>query len=88
MPKVLPCNAFEIGHTKETFTLILRYESPDGHKETVYVVISPAGATILNEHLGKELQEYEKENGKIELGEWKPQKQNLGGSTAEPTYLS
>ena len=87
--KTLFCNSFEIGHTKEAFILILRFESPDGYKETVYVTISPAGATVLDEHLGKELEEYVKEHGKIDLGTWKTSNTN-NGSTAQdaPKYLS
>jgi len=86
--KVLFCNSFEVGHTKEVVILILRFESPDGFKETVYVTISPAGATVLNEHLGKELADYMKEYGKIDLDAWKKtQPPNSNCSSAEK-YLS
>jgi hypothetical protein len=86
--KTLFCNAFEIGHTKEAFILILRFESPDGYKETVYVTISPAGATVLNEHLGKELEDYVKEHGKIDLGTWKKTANNGNNAEGTPTYTT
>jgi len=89
LAKTLFCNSFEIGHTKEVIILIFRFESPDGYKESIYVCISPAGATVLNEHLGKELEEYVKEHGKIDLGTWK-KTTNPNGNTAQDTtkYLS
>jgi len=89
LAKVLFCNSFEIGHTKEVVILILRFESPDGYKETIYVNISPAGTIVLNEHLGKEIADYVKEYGKIDLGAWKKtQPQNSNSSSAETKYLS
>jgi len=88
LAKTLFCNSFEIGHTKEAVILILRFESPDGYKDTVYVTISPAGATVFNEHLRKELDDYVKEFGNIDMGAWK--KLQTNGNNAEPkaTYLS
>lgn len=88
--KVLFCNSFEIGHTKEAFILILRFESPDGYKETVYVTISPAGAATFNEHLGKEIEQYEKEHGKIVVDAWKTQNPNNSNDAkdAHATYLT
>ena len=89
--KTLFCNSFEIGHAKEAFILILRFESPDGYKESIYVCISPAGATVLNEHLGKELEEYAKEHGKIEMGAWKKTQNTNNGNAAQDApkkYLS
>lgn len=89
MGKTLFCNSFEIGHTKEAFILILRFKSPDGYKETVYVTISPAGATVLNEHLGKEIEDYVKEHGKIAVDVWKKQGNNNSNPSQEPPkYLS
>jgi len=53
------------------------------------VTISPAGATVLNEHLGKELEEYVKEHGKIDLGTWKKTPNTNNANTAKDTqYLS
>ena len=87
--KVLFCNSFEIGHTKEAFILVFRFESPDGYKETVYVAISPAGVTVLNETLGKEITEYVKEHGSIAADVWKTQKNNNNSpQEAKPKYLS
>ena len=90
MAKTLFCNSFEVGHTKEAVILILKFESPDGYKETVYVTISPAGATVLNEHLGKELEDYVKEHGKIDLGTWKKPSNTNNGNAAQDAakYLS
>lgn len=68
--KALFCNSFEVNHTKEVFSLILRFESPDGYKETVYVTISPAGATFLKEALDKGLTEYVEKFGKIVMDSW------------------
>jgi hypothetical protein len=86
--KVLFCNSFEVGHTKEAFILILRFESPDGYKESIYVCISPAGATVLNEHLGKEILDYVKEHGKIAVDVWKRQGNNNSNAQEPPKYLS
>jgi len=87
--KSLFCNSFEIGHTKEAFILILRFESPDGYKETVYVTISPAGATVFDEHLKKELEDYVKKHGQIDLGTWKKMSNtNNASTTKDAPYLS
>jgi len=88
--KSIFCNSFEIGHTKEAVFLILRFESPDGYKESVYVTISPAGASVFGEHLRKELEDYVKEFGKIELGTWKKTGNTSNGNAAHdpPQYLS
>jgi len=87
--KSLFCNSFEIGHTKEAVILILRFESPDGYKESVYVIISPAGATVLNEHLGKEVEDYVKEHGQIDMGTWKKPSNNDNVRKAnDAPYLS
>ena len=68
--KALFCNSFEVSHTKEVFILILRFESPDGYKETVYVTISPAGTAFLKEALDKGLTEYVEKFGKIVMDSW------------------
>lgn len=86
--KTLFCNSFEIGHTKEAFILILRFESPDGYKETIYVTISPAGAVVFNEHLGKEIADYEKEHGKVEMGNWKKTQNPNNSNGQQPKYTS
>ena len=88
LAKTLFCNSLEVGHTKEAFILILRFESPDGYREAVYVSISPAGATVLNEHLGKELEEYVKKHGQIEMGTWKRTTNTNNGNADAPKYLS
>lgn len=61
--KVLPANAVEIGHNKESFCLTFRFQSPDGHLEAVYIVISPSGAKTTADLLNREIQDYEKETG-------------------------
>jgi len=63
--KVLPANAVEISHNKEAFSLIFRFQSPDGQQESIYVVIAPAGAKTTADLLSKQIQEYEKEAGTI-----------------------
>jgi len=76
-----------VGHTKEAFILVFRFESPDGYKETVYVCISPAGAVVLNETLGKEIAEYAKKHGNIVVDAWKTQKPN-NNDAKDAKYLS
>jgi len=81
MPKILPSNAVEVSHNKETFCLIFRFQSPDGHVEAVYIVISPAGAKTTADLLGKEIQEYEKQAGTITP--WTVQNHNSTDSTSQ-----
>lgn len=64
--KTLYCNSFEVSHSKEAFCLILKFESPDGYTETVYVTLSPAGAKTLVQLVEKEMEDYEKEHGEVE----------------------
>jgi len=70
MEKVLYCTNFEVSHSRDAFILIFRFTAPDGHGESVYIVISPEGASVVHEALGKELEEYIKKFGNIPLGEW------------------
>jgi hypothetical protein len=72
--KVLFCNSFEVSYAKETYLLIFHFEAPDGFKETVYVALSPNGATMLNELLTKNLEEYMKQYGNIPSGNWQVEK--------------
>jgi len=67
MTKTLFCNSFEVGHNKEAFCLIFKFQSPDGHiVETTYVAISPSGAKTLIEQLSAEMKDYETEHGQVE----------------------
>jgi len=52
------------------FLLILRFLSPDGKEETVYVVLAPSGAVALRDVVGKEIDAYVHEFGNIESGDW------------------
>ena len=69
--KVLYCNSFEIDHNREVVLMILRFEGPDGSRETLYACISPAGAVAFKESLENTLAEYEKKHGKIAATEWR-----------------
>jgi len=67
MPKSLFCNNLEIGHNKEAFCLIFKFQSPDGKiVETAYVTISPSGTKTLIQLVQAEMEAYEKEHGKVE----------------------
>jgi len=67
MPKTLFCNGFEVGHNKEVFCLIFKFQSPDGNiVETAYVAMTPPGAKTLTQQLEAEMKDYEKENGQVE----------------------
>jgi len=71
MPKTMFSNGFEVGHTKEAFCLIFKFQNPDGNiVETTYVVISPSGTKTLIQLLQAEMEDYEKEHGQVET--WKP----------------
>jgi len=54
--KTLYCNSFEVSHSKEAFCLILKFESPNGYIETVYVITSPNGAKTFLQLMEKEMQ--------------------------------
>jgi len=67
MPKVLFCNSFEVGHNKEAFCLIFKFQGPNGNTvEATYVAVSPPGTKTLLEQLIAEMNDYEKEHGKVE----------------------
>ena len=70
MGKVQYCTNFEVSHSKDAFIMIFRFTSPDGHTESAYIVISPEGASVVHEALGKELEDYIKKFGNIPLGCW------------------
>jgi len=66
-PETLFCNSFEIGHNKEAFCLIFKFQNPNGEiVKTVYITISPSGAKTLIEQLTAEMKDYEKEHGSVE----------------------
>jgi len=71
MSKVIYCNSFEVSHSREAVVLTFRFEAPDGHIETNYVVISPQGAVVLKDSLETQLSEYVKKYGNIVMGNWK-----------------
>jgi len=82
MPKTLFCNSFEIGHSKEAFCLIFKFQSPDGNiVETAYVTISPSGTKTLIQLVQAEMEAYEKEHGKIEP--WKTSGNSDSNSQSE-----
>jgi len=67
MPKTLFCNSFEVGHNKEVFCLVFKFQGPDGSiVETAYVTISPPGTKTLIEQLVVEMKDHEKEHGAVE----------------------
>ena len=75
MAKVIYVNSFELSHSREAVMLKLGFEAPDV-SESIYVVLSPAGATVLKEQLEKELEAYIRRFGNIDLGEWIRPKNN------------
>jgi len=81
MPKTLFCNSFEVGHNKEAFCLVFKFQSPDGNiVETAYVAMGPPGTKTFIEQLAAEMKDYEKEHGPVEP--WKPVKnQNLNNQS-------
>jgi len=74
--RVLYANSLEISHTKEAFLLVFRFQAPDGFQEAVYVSLSPAGASILEDMLGKELKSYIEKFGNITVEWTAPQNAN------------
>jgi len=86
MPKSLFCNSFEVGHSKEAFCLVFKFQGPDGSIiETAYVTISPPGSKTLIEQLAAEMKDYEQAHGPVEP--WKtsetPNSKNSQSSNAE-----
>jgi hypothetical protein len=70
MPKSLFCNSFEVGHNREAFCLIFKFQGPDGNVvETAYVAVSPSGAKTLSEQFIAEMNEYQRRYGNVEA--WK-----------------
>jgi len=87
--KVLYCNSLEVSHTRETFLLTLRFIAPDQREESVYIAISPSGAVVLHDVLGKEVESYIKDFGNIVAGDWKIDKDcNNSGKNEKASYLS
>jgi len=83
------CNSFEVSSTDECFLIIFRFESPDGFRDTVYITLSPAGASVLSELLNRELETYVKKYGNIQLGTWKVEKENRkNNNNNNQAYLS
>jgi len=65
--RTIYCNNVEIGHAKEAFCLILRFQGPNGKVvDEVHVAIGPNGAKTLLELLELEMKDYEKEHGTVE----------------------
>ena len=77
MPKVLYCNAVEASHNREAFCLVFRFQAPDGHQESVYISISPAGAKITVDLINKEIADYEKETAPT-VAPWGTVEPNFG----------
>jgi hypothetical protein len=67
--------------------LILRFVSPDQHEETVYVTLSPSGATVLQDILKKEIESYVKSYGNIVVGDWMTSSKDCK-KDEKTTYLS
>jgi len=88
MGKVLYCTNFEVSHSKDAFIMIFRFTSPDGHTESAYIVITPEGASVVHEALGKELEEYIKKFGNIPLGEWIKEPKNSNSQKSNSPYLT
>jgi len=65
--KVSYCNNIEVGHNKEAFCLILRFQGPNGNiVDEVHVAIGPNGTKTLIDLLEAEMKDYEKEHGTVE----------------------
>lgn len=80
--KVLYCNSFEVNHNQEVVLITLRFEGPDGCRETVYACISPAGAVAFKETLENTLAEYEEKHGKIVRTEWRARPNTVKNDTS------
>jgi len=87
MPKVLFCNSFEVGHSKEAFCLIFKFQGPNGNTvEATYVAVSPPGTKTLIDQLAAEMKDYEKEHGQVEP--WKTEgKPNSNGQSQNANPL-
>lgn len=59
--ETLPCNALQVTHSKESFSLVFTYEAPDRRTKSVYVSISPSGAKTLMDLVAAEVSAFEKE---------------------------
>jgi hypothetical protein len=65
--KVSYCNNVEIGHSKEAFCLIFRFQGPNGNIiEEIHMAIGPQGTKTLVELLELEMKDYEREHGTVE----------------------
>ena len=72
MGKVCYCNNFEVGHSKEAFYLIFKFQGPNGNiVDEVHVAIGPNGTKTLIELLELEMKDYAKEYGTVEPWEKK-----------------
>jgi len=82
--RVLYCNSFEVGHSKEAFCLVFKFQSPEGNTvDTVYVTIGPSGTKTLIQLLQAEMEAYQKEYGLVEP--WKAVKNPDSNSQSENT---
>jgi hypothetical protein len=77
------CNSFEVSSNKEIACLILRFETPDGSAETIYVTICPSGVKALSEMLTKAIVEHEEKYGAIKPWEIK----NRNGNTVQAIHV-
>jgi len=67
MGKASYCNNIEVGHGKEAFLLILKFQGPEGNIiDEVHVAIGPNGTKTLIELLDQEMKDYEKQYGPVE----------------------
>jgi len=65
--RTIYCNNVEIGHSKEAFCLIFRFQGPNGNiVDEVHVAIGPNGTKTLVELLEAEMKDYEREHGTVE----------------------
>jgi hypothetical protein len=64
--KSIYCNSIMVSHSSEFFLLTFSFETPDGHRDSVYITISPSGAKTLIEMVAREIDLYSAEHGKIE----------------------
>jgi hypothetical protein len=86
--KILYCNSFETTHKREVFLLTFRFTAPDGKEEAFYVAISPSGAAVLHEILGKEIESYIREHGNIIVGDWKTDNCNCKEGNNNKPYVA
>jgi len=65
--RTIYCNNVEIGHSKEAFCLILRFQGPNRNiVDEVHVAIGPNGTKTLIELLEAEMNDYEQKYGTVE----------------------